>query len=173
MEEIKITEYMKTKEGFEVLYKEYSPKAVRTAIMILGNEQLAADAVQETFIRVYVNLDKFDSSKPFKPWLYKILMNECKRIASKNKKIVYIDKYYEDMIMENDKTSERIELKELFDVLGELDEKIRTPMILKYLNDMKLDEISELMKLNINTVKSRLHFGRKKLKVILSNFYYE
>ncbi len=67
MKDIQITDTTKTKEGFELLYKRYSPGAVRTAIMILGNEHLAADAVQETFIRVYINLDKFDTTKPFKP----------------------------------------------------------------------------------------------------------
>ncbi len=75
------------------------------------------------------------------------------------------------MLVEDDKNSERIEFEELYHMLGNLDEKIRTPLILKYLNDMKLDEISNLMKLNINTVKSRLHFGRKKLRTILANYY--
>lgn len=171
MKDIQITDTTKTKEGFELLYKSYSPGAVRTAIMILGNEHLAADAVQETFIRVYINLDKFDTTKPFKPWFYQILINECKRIAGKNKKIIYVDKFFENMLVEDDKNNERIEFEELYHMLGNLEQKIRTPLILKYLNDMKLDEISNLMKLNINTVKSRLHFGRKKLRTILANYY--
>lgn len=173
MEEFEITDQIKTKEGFELLYKKYSAQAVRSATMMLGNEHLASDAVQETFVRVYINLDKFDRSKPFKPWFYKILVNECRRIAGKNKKIIYIDKYFENMLVEDDNSSKNLEFEELYDTLGELDEKIRTPLILKYLNDMKIEDIANLMKLNINTVKSRLHFGRGKLKAILNNFYQE
>lgn len=171
MEDYKINEYTKTKEGFEQLYKHFAPKAIRSATMMIGNKHLAADAVQETFLRIYSNLDKFDSSKPFEPWMYRILINECKRLCSKNKKIVYIEEYFENMIVEEDKNSQNLEFEDLFKILESLDEKIRTPIILKYLNDMKIDDIAKILELNVNTIKSRLHFGRNKLKDMLSTEY--
>ena len=54
---------------------------------------LAGDAVQETFIRVYFNIDKFQIGRPFEPWLYRILVNECNRILKQGKKVTYIGDY--------------------------------------------------------------------------------
>ena len=71
------------KKAFEELYNIYAEQALRTAMAITKNKASAADAVQEAFIRVYNNINSFDESKPFSPWFYKILVNECNRLLSK------------------------------------------------------------------------------------------
>ena len=71
------------RKAFEELYNLYADQGLRTALAITKNKSNAADAVQETFIRVYNNIKSFDETKPFKPWFYKILINECNRLLSK------------------------------------------------------------------------------------------
>ena len=83
-------------EAFEELYQILSKPALRTAYAILKDQYHSMDAVEETFLKVYSNIDKFNNSKLFKPWFYKILTNECYRIYNKNncKKHKKTDKYH-------------------------------------------------------------------------------
>src|SRR5690554_5395654 len=67
-------------EAFGMLYNKYADYALRVGLAVTKNRANGADAVQETFLRVYRNIHKFDNKKPFKPWFYKILINECRRI---------------------------------------------------------------------------------------------
>lgn len=78
------------KEAFRTLYNQYAEYAIRVATAVTRNRMHAADAVQETFIRIYNNIDRFDESKSFEPWLYKILINECNRILKKQPKTIPI-----------------------------------------------------------------------------------
>ena len=74
----------KDKKAFEELYNIYSEYALRVAFAVTKDKSNAADAVQETFIRVYKYIDGYDINKPFKTWFYNILINECNRILSKS-----------------------------------------------------------------------------------------
>lgn len=69
-------------DAFSLLYNQYADYALRVGMAVTRSRANSADAVQETFIRVYRNIDKFDIDKPFKPWFYKILINECRRIMT-------------------------------------------------------------------------------------------
>ena len=61
------------RESFKLLYDEYFEYAVRVAKAVTRHDGNAADAVQETFIRVYQDIHHYDTKKPFKPWFYRIL----------------------------------------------------------------------------------------------------
>ena len=61
------------KQAFRAIYDEYYERAMRTAYSMTRDEADASDAVQETFIRVYQNINTFDINRPFKPWFYRIL----------------------------------------------------------------------------------------------------
>ena len=161
----------KDKKAFEVLYDQYADYAMRVATAVTRNSASASDAVQETFIRVYYNIDKFKSGHPFEPWLYKILINECNRILKKGSKVSYISDYIEnglDISREDDHRFE--EYEELYRAIGNLDSKFRVPIILKYLKGFKESEIAEIMDSNINTIKSRLLKGRQKLKKAMAGY---
>lgn len=158
----------KDKIAFEELYNLYGAYALRVAAAITGNTADATDAVQETFIRIYFNIKNFDINKPFKPWLYKILMNECNRILKKRTKMSYISDYIEnDLDISQEDSNNFIEYEDLYSGIKDLDIINKIPIILKYLIGFKESEISNILGININTVKSRLFKGRQKLKNIL------
>ena len=160
----------KDKKAFEELYNQYAGYATRVAIAITREHELANDAVQETFIRVYFNMDKFKIGRPFKPWFYRILVNECNRILKRGSLVTYIGEYgehYENISHEDKRPFE--EYEELYRAIQSLNDNTRIPIILKYLKGFKEKEIAEILDLNINTVKSRLYKGRQYLKEVLAD----
>ncbi len=154
--------------AFTQLYEEHADYALRCAAAITQNKVLAADAVQETFIRVYRHFASYDQAKPFKPWLYRILVNECRRIIKGNNTTITIDEYRERSIHPSEKDHYSFqEYEQLHASIQRLSDIYRMPIILKSLNDFSEKEIGDIMELNVNTVKSRLLKGRTKLRCFL------
>lgn len=155
------------KESFKELYDIHIHKALRTATAITKNKEIAKDATQEAFIRVYLNISSYDIEQPFEPWFYRILINECMRILKKDSKL----KLSYEPLSENQLVvdGEDQDLNHIYETLNSLKDIYRIPIILKYLQGFSEKEIAEALKLNINTVKSRLFQGRRKLKTTLEN----
>jgi len=154
------------KQAFQQLYQQYADSAVRIAIAITRNHDLAKDAVQETFIRVYRNLNQYDSSQAFDPWFYRILTNECNRIMKREGKFSIYQSFQQKEFTIPDQ--ERRDFGELYEAIQGLKDHYRIPIILKYLKGFSEKEIAEILNMNQNTVKTRLLKGRQKLKETLS-----
>lgn len=155
-------------EAFEELYNKYAGYALRVAMAVTGNKASAADAVQETFIRVYKNINNYDISKPFEPWFYKILVNECNRILGKSSNIVLIDDFVEKNLQGSIEDDYRFqEYESLYAAIENLDENNKVPIVLKYLKGFKESEIAEILGINVNTIKSRLLKGKQKLRKLI------
>lgn len=150
------------KEAFRNFYNQQIDKSLRVAILITKNRELAKEATQETFIRVYKNLSSFDSSRPFEPWFYRILTNECNRILKKESKTTLLPDYTEAEI--KDPSSNTNDYSDLDEAIQSLNDLYRIPIVLKYLKGFSEKDISIALETNLNTIKSRLHKGRALLK---------
>jgi RNA polymerase sigma factor (sigma-70 family) len=151
------------KEAFRLFYEKYSDYAIRTASAITRNREMAKDAVQETFIRVYRQIGSYNPELPFEPWFYRILTNECMRLLKKDSS--YSKFEHPDLENEPSLAVESFDtLSDLYDVIQSLDDAHRIPLILKYVKGFSEKEIADILGLNQNTVKSRLFKGRKRLK---------
>ncbi len=151
------------RDSFKKLYQVYADGALRTAIGITGNRELARDAVQETFIRIYRNLDSYNTEKPFKPWFYRILANECNRLMRKEPKLISLTKVFREQGYEiADKQKE--DYSDLYLAIQSLKDIYRIPVVLKYLQGFTEKEVAEILELNQNTVKSRLFKAREMLR---------
>lgn len=151
--------------SFRQLYNRYVDKALRVATAMTRNKELAKDAVQETFIRVYKNIDRYDLSKPFDPWFYKILTNECNRLLQKESKTTPFD--LSELDYDSEHLEEVVDYSDLYQAIQALKDIYRIPIILKYLKGFSEKEIAEILELKQNTVKTRLYQGRDKLKQVL------
>lgn len=155
------------RQAFKQLYDLHFDYAMRVATAVTKNQNTASDVVQETFIRVYKNIGDFDCDKAFKPWFYRILINECNRYLKKQAKVIPME------IDDKVKLEPQIdahhfeEYEDLYDAIQSLDDTQRIPIVLKYLNDFTEMDIALALELNINTVKSRLFKGKRKLKELL------
>lgn len=152
--------------AFRQFYEAYANGAIRTASAITRNRELAKDAVQETFIRVFRQIGSYDSALPFDPWFYRILTNECLRLM--NKETTFIKAAPSDL--ENNATLAEEsfdQLSDLYGIIQSLDDLHRIPLILKYVKGFSEKEIADILRLNQNTLKSRLFKARKQLKMQL------
>nr|WP_275298388.1 sigma-70 family RNA polymerase sigma factor [Clostridium sp. YIM B02555] len=134
----------------------------RLAKGIVKNEHDIQDAVNESILKAFENLGKLKNREFFKPWLMRILVNECYALLKRQKKVkleenmtVY-DLYYEEKNQH-----------ELMDEIDKLELEFRTVLILFYYEDMSIKSISEVLNISQGTVKSRLSRAKAKLKVIL------
>ncbi|WDH82897.1 RNA polymerase sigma factor [Paenibacillus urinalis] len=151
-------------ELFEQLYRIYTDKAIRTATAITRSSASAADVVQETFMRVYRNLNTFDLNKPFEPWFNRILVNECNRYLEKHSRLVRTELTDERVLPAQHDRYNFDEHGDIYDMVQRLEDQQRIPIILKYVNDYAEKDIAEMLDLNVNTVKSRLYKARQKLQ---------
>lgn len=161
----------KVKKGnqlaFKKLYNSYADYALRTVYAITRNHNHSADIVQETFIKVYRNINKFDEKRSFKPWFYQILLNESRRYMKRQNKqatAVESDELIDYLHKQNSDYENYDNLEQALDQLSEMH---RTVLTLKYMNEFTEREIAQMLELNVNTVKSRLYKGRQRLKTII------
>lgn len=161
----------RVQEGDEIAFKQLTQSIendlYRVAKTRLSDDDDIKDAIQNTMIITYKNARKIKDINCFKTWMIHVLINECNQIYKKNKKNneifnkLIIDsgsKNHEDPIQEiNNKMS--------FDTLIEklnYDEKI--VLTLYYNSGLSYTQISKILKINVNTIKSRLTRSVNKLK---------
>ena len=147
-------------EAEKILIENYE-KYYRLAYSYVKNEQDALDIVQESAYRAIRELDKVKESSFLSTWIYRIVIHtaiDCLRKREREEVSLYdVDIPHEDQYREDDP----------LELLNTLEEKDRAIVILKYLEDWKLEEIAEVMDMNASTVKSRLYRALKKLKIAL------
>ncbi|WP_253923629.1 RNA polymerase sigma factor [Halobacillus sp. A5] len=160
-------------KAFKKLYDLYSGYALRTAFAMTKSEADASDIVQETFIRVYRSIDSFEEAKPFKPWFYRILINETHRLLKKraDSRNIYMDVEASEFL--HPASSIEGDYEDLGEALDQLDHHHKTVVVLKYLHGFSEKEIASILDENQNTIKSRLYKGRQKLKQVLGAIEHE
>ncbi len=149
-------------EAFTQLYKQYSVKAYRTALLITGNVQTAEDTVQESFVQCCRTLRRLKSPHAFGSYFYRILTRTAWRLSSKDR----LNLPLEDTIPANSNLEDK-SYSEIYEAIASLDTRLRTTVILFYFNDLSIKDIAKITGTLEGTVKSRLHTARGKLSQIL------
>jgi RNA polymerase sigma-70 factor (ECF subfamily) len=159
-------------EGFNLLIKKYQQKIYwHVRRMVLGHDD-ADDIVQEVFIKVWKNLGNFRSDSQLFTWIYRIATNESITFLNrkKQKNNVPLDEVSPDMagiLSSGDSFSgDRIQLK-LQQALLTLPEKQRLVFNMKYFDDLKYEEISEIVGTSVGALKASFHLAVKKIEQYL------
>ena len=157
---------------FESLVKAYSSDLYRFAFWLCTNHSVADDLVQETFLRAWKALDKLEDEKKAKSWLITILRREnARRFERKSFDLVDI----EDVVLEdhhNLSPEQSLEHRQLHQAILRLEIEYREPLLLQTIGGFKTSEIAKMLKLNLNTVNTRLFRARDKLKNSLCKEYH-
>ncbi len=152
-------------EAYEKLVKKYMKKAYNVALYYTKNPSDAWDISQEGFINAWKGIKKFDTKKPFFPWLYAIIRNEAlsrfKKEKREEEKKNYLPIKRIDSPAEN--LEKREETKKLQEALLKLDEEKREIIYLRHYAELSYKEISEALDLPEGTIMSRLYYARKAL----------
>ncbi len=147
-------------EAERILLKNYE-SYYRLAYSYVKNEQDALDIVQESAYRIIKECRKLREETYLSTWIYRIVINASIDFLRKQKgegvSLDQVEIPHED----------RYEEEDYLELLSSLEEKDRAIVILKYVEEWKLDEIAEIMEMNVNTVKARLYRALKKLKIEL------
>ena len=163
--------------AFAELVHLYGDKLYQLAYRMTGNRQDAEDVVQETFLRVYRNLDRYDENLKFSTWIYRIASNLCIDRLRKRRIVYSLDAAgaeREDLdgysaLPADERTPEHeVVLTEtqraVRQAIETLPVKYRAVMMLRYLQDLSLQEIAEVLELPVTTVMTRVHRAREYLR---------
>lgn len=150
------------KESFYNLIKPIELKLYKIAFIYMKNENDALDMLQDSIVKSIESLNKLKNPKSFNFWITKILINNCKETLKKqNHKVITLEDCSELLAFE-DKSLE--DADELYTALNSLNEKEREIIIMRYLKDMALMDISTEKSMPLGTVKSIVNRSLKKLK---------
>ena len=165
-------------ERFVSLLGVYEKELYNFAYRLTGNRHDAEDLLQESFFKAYKYYFQLRDESKFKEWIFQITANQFKNILRKKKREkLSFPEDFERNITDNleqapkknpDETFSRNDQSSMLrEALAHVSPKMRTVLVLFELEGYAIEDISQMMSISRGTVKSRLHYARKKLKKIL------
>lgn len=134
----------------------------RLAFTYVRNEQDALDVVQEGAYKAILYGNSLRKPEYMSTWIYRIMINEALAFIKKRPATAELEEGIEHG---REDTYESIDMKRAIDSLGEPEATI---IRLRFFEDLKIDQIAEILKENVNTIKTKLYRSLKKLKLELS-----
>ncbi|MGZ7149763.1 sigma-70 family RNA polymerase sigma factor [Bacillus sp. BC08] len=157
------------KEAYSELYDKTIQEVYKTAHFLIEDKTDVDDVVQEIYIQLYESLRKYDSKKPFRPWLIGLVIKQIHSYRRKRWMRLRIIKKAEEqrkpvqVDFSNDVVS-KISNKKLIELIHKLPYKLKQVIILRYLHDYSQEEVAQILHIPIGTVKSRINAALKKLR---------
>jgi RNA polymerase sigma factor (sigma-70 family) len=165
-------------QAYEQLVQQYEQIAFRVAYLIMHEEQEAADAAQDAFLRAYRALSSFKLDQPFRPWLLRIVTNTAlNRIQAAQRRERMAERYTQQVIVENSGQSieglavKREQQQRLIAAVRQLHPDQQALIALRYFMELPEAEVAEALNIPRGTVKSRLHRTLAKLREIIERDY--
>jgi RNA polymerase sigma-70 factor (ECF subfamily) len=170
---------------YALLVEAYTDRLYRLAIRMTGNEQDAEDVLQETFIKIFRNIEGFKGNSSLSTWIYRIAMNEALMLLRKHKPEGYSlddDNEDEDMIPREiaawdplpEQTLMSTEMtRHLTEAVLQLPETLRGVFLLRDTEQLSVKETAETLGITEGTVKVRLLRARLKLRQYLNTYFRE
>lgn len=155
-------------EFYFVIVDRYKDKLSRYVGSIIKNQAKTKDIVQETFIKAFINLRSFDKSKKFSSWIYRIAHNEALNILKKNYKEVPFEEDFdikseEDIILDFEKKEMYIKIEKC---MYDMPLIYREPLNLYFLEEKSYEEISDIIRVPMGTVATRINRAKILMKKI-------
>ncbi len=158
--------------AFNQIVESFQKPVFNLCYRMLGNSEAAEDAAQETFWRAYQSIKKYNPDRSFATWLLSIAAHYCIDQHRKRKlPVLDIDDYVAETIADHHTpnpeavTMQKEHQIQIQDLLNELSELDRAAIVLRYWHECSEEEISQVLDITVNAVKSRLHRARKKLAI--------
>jgi RNA polymerase sigma-70 factor (ECF subfamily) len=160
-------------DAFNVLVRRWERHIYGLSLRMLGRDEEARDATQETFLSAYRNLSKFRGEAKFSSWIYRIALNICNtRLRSRTKNAISIEEQYEsvgfEIADETEDLGSGIQQEQITRyvrrALQALPAEMRQVIIMKEYEGLKFAEIAEILGIPISTVKTRMYTGLNELK---------
>ena len=150
-------------EDIESVVRQYSNMLYRVCFFILKNEQDVKDVLQETFVKYIETRPVFESEEQRKLWLIKVSQNKCKEFLRFHKRHIYIPlDEVENSVMITGGLD--FDTKETIAFIWDLDYKLKSAVILYYVEGYSVKEVAQMLSVTEAAVKKRLQRAREKMK---------
>jgi RNA polymerase sigma-70 factor (ECF subfamily) len=174
------------RRAFEELVHRYERELYSYLRHYVGDEQMAEDVFQQTFLQIHLKCDQFEPGRKFRPWLYTVAINQAIDMQRRNRRhrMVSLDKRLQAGIDEgggalvdlldgenagpSELAEEAERNEEVRRAVDDLPESVRQAVLLVYFQGMKYREAADIMSIPVGTVKSRLHAAIQKLNEVFS-----
>ncbi len=155
------------------LYDRYNGLVYRTALGIVGEPDLAADLLQEVFLRLFRFARNIDPDRPLEPWLYRMTVNLCYTWLKRRKWLQPLEDIADWLAGDpHSQPSYIAEQHETWDQVAAAVAKLPLPqrmvVVLYYVDACSLQEIAGILEVPEGTVKSRLHYARRALRDLIN-----
>lgn len=177
IEESQLIERLKNKQTVDVAFRElmtqYKERLYWHIRKIVITHDDTDDVLQNTFVKVYKNIDKFNEKSKLYSWIYRIATNEAITFINKRAKLKNIDinelqyKIAENLESDVYFNGDEIQVK-LQKAIALLPQKQQLVFNMKYFDDMKYNDISEVLDTSVGSLKASYHHAVKKIQRILT-----
>lgn len=171
MEEINKDVIESAKNGDErsmsEIFQYYKDYVMRSSFIYLHRLDEAEDVTENVFLKVFTNLKSFNMEKDFRPWLSRIIMNECHNYYHKNRGEYSNSDEMIDLIANTDESFETVKL--IRDCIKNLSPGDREVIMMRFFQELTLEEIAAILKTSVGAVKVRIHRSVNKLKELVKN----
>ena len=157
--------------GLETLVCRYQVKAVRAAFLVVRDERVAEEIAQETFLKIFRRIGRFDENRPFGPYLLRSVVNAALDEASIQDQAAVGIESVEELIQHAVSVEGQVEFnalkRDIHHALGQLSARQRAAVVMRYFFDMSEKEMAESLDARPGTVKWLLNAARKRLRSLL------
>jgi len=159
---------------FNLLVKEYQQKVYWQVRRMVYNHEDANDLVQDIFVKIFKNYHTFKGESQLSSWIFRIAYNETINFINKRSKLnaVSIDEYIEMTAnsLESDVYFDGNEIQLLLQkAIASLPERQRLVFLYKYYDELKYEEISDILGVSVGSLKATYHIAYSKIKELISN----
>jgi len=160
------------RESQKLLYQKFYNYGMSISLRYANNRDEASEILNDGFMKIFSNLKKFDMTRPFKPWLSKIMVNTAIDHYHKQQRVIQAEQM-QDAKDESDteKILSGISYQEVIGLLQRLPPSYRTVFNLYAIEGYTHDEIANLLNIATGTSKSNLFKAKEQLKVILCDYF--
>lgn len=162
--------------AFVSLYNRYKGPVYAFCVKMLSDREVAADVMQDTFLRLYEHRDRLMKTSSFRSWLFTIARNQCLNTIRRDRRMVGMGDQISEIAVDTTpvqhmEKSERIEL--VSDFLMKLNPDYREVLILREYQNLSYEEIAAVTRSTVSAVKSRLFKARRKLAKLMTPVFSE
>ncbi|MBR5283394.1 MAG: sigma-70 family RNA polymerase sigma factor [Alistipes sp.] len=159
--------------AFEYLFNRYSEAIRKLLLHRSASVEDTEDLLQETFIKVYVNLQRYSTEYTFGQWIYTIARNTHIDFERRRQEDLPIDEKFSSPAASTPSPEENLinlqQRAQIEQYIGSLPEQYRTLFVMRFLEDYSYEEIAEKLRLPMGTVKTQIHRARERMCRLIRN----
>ncbi len=175
-----IRKYLETKDPgqFSILYRKYSGKVYGKCLSLLKEEHLAKDAMQDIFLKIFLNLGQFGAQAKFSTWVYSITYNYCIDVIRKKKKTanIFSDEMERVPDLEEEVHDEELltmEANRLRTVLENIPVGDKAILLMKYQDELQIKEIAVILNKTESAIKMKIKRAKHKAQLVYKDLFPE